>query len=158
MVGAKEYLDSICPQRGNARRDLPDSENDEEEDSDSDEDDAEENDVDDRMDVDEIDNNNENEEERLINDKSGDFDDIFVNEEFQIRDVLKLKTVDERLDELFARSGTSFMKFSGIKKLAPRNTKEKELLSVSKRRVGCQLRVALIRRPELRTRPRFSPL
>ncbi len=129
MVGAKEYLDSICPQRGNARRDLPDSENDEEEDSDSDEDDAEENDVDDRMDVDEIDNNNENEEERLINDKSGDFDDIFVNEEFQIRDVLKLKTVDERLDELFARSGTSFMKFSGIKKLAPRNTKEKELLS-----------------------------
>ena len=144
MVGAGEYLDAMCPLRGNSSRDLPDSENDENHDDDddfrsnnisrqdpshiydSDEDDK--NDTEDRMNIDDEDNNNENEEIRLNNDKSGDFDDVFVNG-FQIRDVLKKKTIDERLDELFTRSGNSFMKFSGIKKLVPRNTKQKELLS-----------------------------
>ena len=117
------------------------------------------------MDVDEIDNNNnENEEERLINDKSGDFDDIFVNEEFQILDV-ETQNGRRTLDELFARSGTSFMKFSGIKKLAFQKYEREGVTLrrgresvVSKRRVGCQLRVALIRRPELRTRPGDSVL
>jgi hypothetical protein len=153
MVGAREYLDTMCPMRGKARRDLPDSDGDGDGDNDdinartnknrsrenparieikidddSEDEDAEIND--DGMDIDEKDDNNndENEEERLNNDNSGDFDDVFVDG-FQIRDVLKFKTVDERLDELFARSGTSFMKFSGIKKLAPRNTKQRELLS-----------------------------
>jgi hypothetical protein len=153
MVGAREYLDTMCPMRGKARRDLPDSDGDGDGDNDDInartnknrsrenpahieikiDDDAEDEDAennDDGMDIDEKDDNNndENEEERLNNDNSGDFDDVFVDG-FQIRDVLKFKTVDERLDELFARSGTSFMKFSGIKKLAPRNTKQRELLS-----------------------------
>ena len=106
MVGAGEYLDAMCPLRGNSSRDLPDSENDENHDDDddfrsnnisrqdpshiydSDEDDK--NDTEDRMNIDDEDNNNENEEIRLNNDKSGDFDDVFVNG-FQIRDVLKKK-------------------------------------------------------------------
>ena len=155
MVGAREYLDTMCPMRGKARRDLPDSDDDGDGDGDNDDiiartyknrsrenpahieikidDDAEDEDAennDDGMDINEKDDNDndENEEERLNNDNSGDFDDVFVDG-FQIRDVLNFKTVDERLDELFARSGTSFMKFSGIKKLAPRNTKQRELLS-----------------------------
>ena len=180
MVGAGEYLDAMCPLRGNSSRDLPDSENDENHDDDddfrsnnisrqdpshiydSDEDDK--NDTEDRMNIDDEDNNNENEEIRLNNDKSGDFDDVFVNG-FQIRDVLKKKNhrrtlgrtlhaIWKFLHEVFRHQETRTQKY------------ETEGITLRRRRkgvfsqwcLGVQLRVAFRRRPKLRTRQRFRPV
>lgn len=166
QVGAREYLDALCPTRGKARRDLPDSDSDLNNDEayydgvqkvmrndsnvnnkkertksdfidivNSENDDEDDDDVKDKMDVDNNNNNISDDDEEdleaeinLETDISKDFDDVFVNG-FQIRDIAKLKSVDERLDELFKRSGVAFLKFSCIKKLAPRNTKQKELLN-----------------------------